>query len=147
MSPKAWAKVISVVGLGIYVGSLIAIHGSKALSDYGIFTYVPDDDDDQEDHEEEELAVHEELDKDVGSMDLTKVFGDYKMQIRFDWGNPDKDYLTMSRSKLAEQLSELNEAIKLKQPEGLPRQEADLAVQYLRESIALVDRRLSGMKG
>ena len=53
----------------------------------------------------------------------------------------------MSRSKLTEQLSELNEAIALKQPEGLPRQEADLAVQYLRESIALIDRRLAGLKG
>ncbi|KAJ3031482.1 hypothetical protein HDV00_008268 [Rhizophlyctis rosea] len=143
LSPKAWFKVIGVVGLGIYIGTLIAIHGSKLLSDYNIFTYVPDDDDDDDD-DAEEVAQHIANEHDnMGSMDITNVFGSFRMQVNFDWGNADKDYLNMTKAKLTEQLTELEEAMQLKKPEGIPLQEAELAVQYLKQSIELVDERLA----
>ncbi|KAJ3279003.1 hypothetical protein HK104_001856 [Borealophlyctis nickersoniae] len=145
LSISAWAKLVVVAIVGVTVGTQVAIHGSSLLAQHGIFTYVPDDDDDDDDDDDKGKAKKED-DGERGSqglMDLTDVFGELKILIGYNWHTDDVSYITLSKSKLEETLRELEEAIKVGDPQGVARKEADLAVRFLKDSLRLCDERVA----
>lgn len=100
LSWKAWSKLFIVAITGVCLGSFIASHGSQLLADWGVFVYEPDDeddDDDDNDAKDQKEESEEKVAKDVATeeisqvhgMDLSSLFGDYRINVSYNWTNAD----------------------------------------------------------
>ncbi|TPX60161.1 hypothetical protein PhCBS80983_g01961 [Powellomyces hirtus] len=122
LSYRAWAKLILVAITGITAGCLAAEHGSALLAHTGIFVYQPDDDDDDEDDTAEALVdgaeggqttagghVKSAADKqEAHSQELAALFGDFRVNLAYNWTAADATYVTLAREKLHTSLHELD---------------------------------------
>ena len=170
-SPTAWFRVIAVATVGGFTGFYAAIHIAGLLQQLGLYEYVPEDDDDDDDEVIAAARYNAALPEDAYTrekitergLNITKKYTDFKTHISFDWGGSDGEcenntsdchpiilksttspasYITLSRAKLAEHLQELEEEIKLKNPQGLAAKQAELTRLFIRQNLAILDERL-----
>ncbi|KAJ3001818.1 hypothetical protein HKX48_002662, partial [Thoreauomyces humboldtii] len=156
LSWRAWTRVALGAAIGVGAGAFLAIHGSTLLADLGIFVYEPDDDDD------DDAGKHEEKDKENGegatgvtaaetaaakatthAAELTALFGDYRLNVAYNWSAPDATYITLSREKLTMAMAELDaitKALSGKMDQADLR-EASLARKFLQDSLDSLESR------
>ncbi|KAJ3049099.1 hypothetical protein HK097_009874 [Rhizophlyctis rosea] len=150
LSPTAWLRVLTVATIGGFAGFYGASHFASLLQQLGLYEYVPEDDDDDDDETVAAAQYNAALPEDAYTREkitergfnITKKYTDFKTHVSFDWGGTDASYITLSKAKLAEQLQELEEEIKLKNPQGLPAKQAELTRSFIRQNLAILDERL-----
>ncbi|KAI9091862.1 hypothetical protein DFS34DRAFT_317441 [Phlyctochytrium arcticum] len=171
LSWRAWTKLILVAASGVAAGCLIALHGSDLLARLGIFVYEPDDDDDDDDEEDAEakalgikkhVTVLDGDGQDIGKkpsvsiekgvasphpgMDLSALFGDYRVTVAYNWTNADASYIALSKGKIDAAIAELDALTDQRKLEGLSRREGEIVRKFLGDTRALLDEREAELK-
>ncbi|KAJ3182094.1 hypothetical protein HDU87_000441 [Geranomyces variabilis] len=122
LSYRSWLKLLAVACAGVVAGGLLAQHGARVLAQTGVYTYEPDDDDgddgDDDDGDEKPVAasaadaVAAAADKtDSHAQELAALFGDFRINVAYNWTAPDETYITLAREKLVASLQELDALI------------------------------------
>ncbi|KAI8822621.1 uncharacterized protein EV422DRAFT_566298 [Fimicolochytrium jonesii] len=148
---RAWLKLFIVASSGITLGSLAAIHGSAWLAQLGIFVYEPDDDDDDDDADDngkedgpEGKKSEEEVKKERQAQhtaELASLFGDYRLNVAFNWTNADVTYITLAKEKLASALAELDQVMDQKNLDDLDNRETELVRKFLKDAVQILQLR------
>ncbi|KAI8997974.1 hypothetical protein BC832DRAFT_255605 [Gaertneriomyces semiglobifer] len=102
LSWRAWLKFLLIGGAGLYAGAEMAVHGSQILSMMGLYTYVPDDDDDEDEGGESlAAALHDRAETNAATQEkeLASIFGDYRVNLSYNWTGNDVSFLTLARDK------------------------------------------------
>ncbi|TPX59036.1 hypothetical protein SpCBS45565_g07849 [Spizellomyces sp. 'palustris'] len=146
LSWRAWTKLLIVAVSGVTIGSFIASHGSGLLADWGIFVYEPDDDDDDDDKDDDEEAVQKKEGETIEAkshpaLDLSGIFGDYRLNLAYNWSNADASYLTLAKAKVAAALADLDSVAEEKKLEGMDKRELLLVRTFLEDTLKLLNER------
>ncbi|KAI8585858.1 hypothetical protein BDZ88DRAFT_431297 [Geranomyces variabilis] len=119
LSYRSWLKLFAVACAGVIAGGLLAQHGARVLAQTGVYTYEPDDDDDDDDDDDEDkpvaasaaeaVAAAATADKaDSHAQELAALFGDFRINVAYNWTAPNETYITLAREKLVASLQELD---------------------------------------
>ncbi|KAJ3145004.1 hypothetical protein HDU89_007617 [Geranomyces variabilis] len=121
LSYRSWLKLLAVACAGVIAGGLLAQHGARVLAHTGVYTYEPDDDDDDDDDGDDDEAekpvaasaadavAAAAADKaDSHAQELAALFGDFRINVAYNWTAPNETYIALAREKLVASLQELD---------------------------------------
>ncbi|KAJ3153335.1 hypothetical protein HDU86_005293 [Geranomyces michiganensis] len=126
---RSWLKLFAVAITGVLAGGFLAQHGARLLAHTGVYAYEPDDDDDADDDGTDLDAANRpvaataadaaaiaatartataEKKADSHAQELAALFGDFRINVAYNWTAPDATYITLAREKLVSSLQELD---------------------------------------